>query len=152
MGYSKKLYNILGGLQVCIIADSYNLSIPRLNKYHKVFLVFLLLFHKKFGIIPQRLCLEPCNFPTVPTFSRFFDIRIGRTERKHNTLPSNENGLLYSGRIRGGRGGGKCVPAWKYRSFPHSPQVFPQPPVSRLWISVLCISVYIIMFLQFVTS
>ena len=34
MGYNKKLYNILGGLQVVIIADSYYKSIRTSHKYY----------------------------------------------------------------------------------------------------------------------
>ena len=46
MGYNKKLYNILGGLQVVIIADSYYKSIRTSHKYYNFQCYILFIFDK----------------------------------------------------------------------------------------------------------
>lgn len=60
MGYSKKLYNILGGLQVVIIAESTNNSIPKINEINKVYCRFLSIIHNQ----TQKclICAKYCTF------------------------------------------------------------------------------------------
>ena len=52
MGYSKKLYNVLGGLQVVYYHSPYLSTIPRIHKYYNLLCPFLYILHNYYLFTP----------------------------------------------------------------------------------------------------
>ena len=89
MGYSKKLYNILGGLQEVIIAENKLFSIPKNNEINKKKRYNLYKTYKK-----GRICSKNVTWST-------FSVSPGFSCRKHlrGIQPLYSNEITISGMV-----------------------------------------------------